>query len=118
MATDFSVKDLKEKCARIRVTVPEQRMSLQHANIEWEGHQSAPIFTTNPLKLAGWGISIAKMGDPFPLTPSEKLNVPAQPDDELAEALSELTCAVAREIEKNKDKVRKTLPLLTVGETF
>jgi hypothetical protein len=124
MATDFSVEDLVAKCASLRVTLPELRNSLQHANIEWEGHQSAPVFTTKPLKIAGYGISIAKMGDPFPLQPSDKLKLPIQmhkkieptdePDDELLVALREVTNAVAREIEKNKDKVRQMFASLAL----
>jgi len=112
MSAPLSIADLARLSDDIVLTPPEPRMSLLHANIEYKGFGSPPTFLTKPSNIAGYGINIAKMGNPFPLQPTDKLSVPLQPDEELIDALTKLAGAVARQVEKDRAKVRYLRPTL------
>jgi hypothetical protein len=106
MSAPLTTSDLARIADEIVLTPPEPRMSLLHANIEYKGFSSPPTFMTEPSNIAGYGINIAKMGNPFPLQPTDKLSVPLQPNDSLIDALTKLAGAVARQVEKDRAKVR------------
>ena len=106
MSAPLSIADLARLANDIVLTPVTPRMSLLHAGIEYKGFSAPPTFLTKPSSLAGYGINIAKMGNPFPLQPTDKLSIPLQPDEELIDALTKLAASVASQVEKDRAKVR------------
>jgi hypothetical protein len=102
----ISNADIKTAMSRAQMSPPEVYMSSLRSSLSYPEHATPPEFSTDPCSLAGYGIGIASMGNPFPYKDGEKGTLPLIPSDTMVEQFSVLTARVAELVEQNKQKVR------------